>query len=74
MSRDEVLTFVENPDNFPANEWSIIQKRKDALEKKMFSSMGLPVKKKAVRKKKQDRQTKKRKGKTLGDRKGWMKM
>ncbi len=74
MSRNEVLTFVENPDNFPSNEWSTIQKRKEALERKMFSSMGLPFKKNVVGKKKLDKKTKKRKGKTLGDRKGWMKM
>jgi len=41
MSPTEVKRFIENPDNFPPEEWSRMQRKKDDLEKKIYSGIGI---------------------------------
>lgn len=73
MSRSEVSTFLENPSNFHADQWKLMQGEKEQLEKQFYSMVGIELKKKkALKKKKQ--LTKERHGKTIGLRKGWIDM
>ncbi len=73
MSPTEVKRFIENPDNFPPEEWSRMQRKKDDLEKKIYSGIGIEYQKRIMKKKKNKMQ-KGRRGKTLGARKGWIQM
>lgn len=73
MSTKEVKRFIENPDNFPSEEWSRIQRKKDDLEKKIYAGIGIEYQKRVQQKKKKKMQ-KGRRGKTLGSRKGWIQM
>lgn len=73
MSPKEVKRFIENPDNFPPEEWSRMQRKRDALEKKIYAGIGVEYQKRVIKKKKR-KIAKGRKGKTLGARKGWIQM
>ena len=73
MSPNEVKRFIENPDNFPPEEWSRMQRQKDDLENKIYSGIGIEYQKRVMKKKKKKIQ-KGRQGKTLGARKGWIQM
>ena len=73
MSPTEVKRFIENPDNFPPEEWSRMQRKKDDLEKKIYAGIGIEYQKRIMKKKKKKMQ-KGRRGKTLGARKGWIQM
>lgn len=73
MSPKEVKRFIENPDNFPPEEWSRMQRKKDDLEKQIYSGIGIEYQKRVMKKKKKKMQ-KGRRGKTLGARKGWIQM
>lgn len=73
MSAKEVKRFIENPDNFPPEEWSRMQRKKEALENKLYAVIGAETKKRQMKKKKKKVQ-KGRRGKTLGGRKGWIQM
>lgn len=73
MSPKEVKRFIENPDNFSTEDWSRMQEKKEALEKKIYSGIGDESKKNVLRKKKKKMQ-KGRRGRTLGGRKGWIQM
>lgn len=73
MTRQEVQRFIENPDNFSQEQWKNAQKNKNALEEKIYSVVGVELKKLKVKKKKK-KSAKKRRGKTLGARKGWLQM
>ncbi len=73
MSPKEVKRFIENPDNFSTDDWSQMQQKKEALEKKIYTGIGDQSKKHIMKKKKKKMQ-KGRRGKTLGSRKGWIQM
>lgn len=73
MSPTEVKRFIENPDNFPPEDWSRMQREKDALEQKIYSGIGVEYQKRILKKKKK-KIAKGRRGKTLGARKGWIQM
>jgi hypothetical protein len=73
MSPREVMHFIENPDNFPAKQWSLMQQKKRELEEKIYAGIGVEYHKRILKKKKNKVQ-KGRSGKTLGYRKGWIQM
>lgn len=73
MSPREVKRFIENPDNFPPEEWSRMQRKRDDLEKQIYSGIGIEYQKQIMKKKKK-KIAKERRGKTLGARKGWIQM
>ena len=73
MSPREVMHFIENPDNFPPEQWSRMQQKKRELEEKLYSGIGVEYHKRILQKKKKKIQ-KGRLGKTLGSRKGWIQM
>lgn len=73
MSKEEVARYIENPKNFSTFEWERMQKEKEVLEEKLYSSIGIQAKKRILMKKKK-KIIKDRKGKTLGTRKGWIQM
>lgn len=73
MSRHEVKSFIENPNNFTSSQWQKVQQEKDELERKIYASIGMKAKQQIAKKKKK-KITKSRKGKTLGSRKGWIQM
>ncbi|MGA8165541.1 MAG: hypothetical protein WB791_11080 [Waddliaceae bacterium] len=73
MSRKEVHDFIENPDNFTVQQWKKAQEDKSAIEEKIYAIFGAEQQNiKAEKKKKKI--SKKRRGKTLGARKGWLQM
>ena len=83
QSKDDIKNFLDNSNNFSNNEqWQIIQKaREDKLSKVekeiLYLGEEIPSKdeRKKEKKKKEDSEAeKKRKGKTLGSRKGWLSM
>ncbi|MEX1013383.1 MAG: hypothetical protein WDZ27_06780 [Waddliaceae bacterium] len=69
----DIENFFANPDNFSDKEWNRLQKHRKELDEKVNTVFGESRKKEKVIKKEQ-KGVKKRKGKSLGDRKGWMKM
>lgn len=73
MTPSQVEDYIANPDNFPAKDWSKMQQKKQALEQKLYSSIGIKYQKRIVKKKSKKMQ-KGRRGKTLGARKGWIQM
>lgn len=73
MTRDEVQSFIDNPDNFASEQWRRAQKEKELLEEKIYAVIGMKEKKSGLKKKKK-KLTKGRRGKTLGGRKGWIQM
>lgn len=73
IAPDEIRSYLDNPDNIPPSQWNKIATATEQLEEKVTGLKG-----KALKKKKKDKEqkklTKKRKGKTLGGRKGWIQM
>lgn len=73
MSQQQILSFMDNPQNFQPAQWSSAQRQKDALEQQIYSAIGAKAKKQVL-KKKIEKMDKSRRGKTLGGRKGWIQM
>jgi hypothetical protein len=73
MTRIEIESYIDNPNNFTDFQWNKIQKEKENLEEKIYSSIGIRAKKRVLLKKKK-KMAKGRRGKTLGGRKGWIQM
>lgn len=73
MTRREVEKYIDDPSNFSKDKWSEVNQRVTEFEEKMYKQFGGQLKKKVLKKKK-DQMSKERKGKTLGGRKGWIQM
>lgn len=73
MPKTDVLKFLDDPKNFPEEDWHRVQQEKNDLEKKLLLTMGVQAKKEITVIKEQQ-MDKNRKGKTLGLRKGWIQM
>lgn len=81
MRHEEIKSFLDNPSNFKdAAEWQRIQHARENMlgkvEKSILYGENEPPKEAKANKKKkaEDLADKKRKGKTLGSRKGWISM
>jgi len=71
LSQQDVVKFFSNSKNFTPQEWSIIQQSRSDLEKRVWAVVGKDPKK--VREKQlEEKDTKSRKGKTLGSRRNWI--
>lgn len=73
MSKKELDTYIENPQNFKTGAWLKAQSLKEKLEENFYEILGAQEKKKNLQKKKL-KLSKDRRGKTLGGRKGWLQM
>lgn len=73
MTKRELETYIENPQNFSNAEWLKAQSSKEKLEEKIYANIDVVEKKKQLQKKKL-KMSKDRRGKTLGGRKGWLQM
>jgi len=73
VSQKELEDYLSNPNNFNQAEWTRVQANRDRFLEKIWQAVGKDKKKKIVLKEKK-KQTKKRKGKMLGHRKGWLPM
>jgi len=73
MTKREIEQYIENPHNFTDSQWQKMQKEKEKLEEDIYAAIGIRAKKRILKKKKK-KIAKGRRGKTLGGRKGWMKM
>ncbi len=73
MTPKQVEEFIANPNNFSDKDWLRMQEKKQALEKQIYSSIGIKYQRGILNKKKKKIQ-KGRRGKTLGVRKGWIQM
>ncbi len=73
MSKEELDSYIDDPKNFPPDQWSKMQHDKEELERKMYSLIGSQAKKRTLRFKKKKLE-KGRRGKTLGSRKKWLQM
>lgn len=73
MTKNELETYIENPQNFSDADWLKAQSLKDNLEEKFYANIDILEKKKQLHKKKL-KISKDRRGKTLGGRKGWLQM
>lgn len=71
MPKEEIHNFLENPNNFSSTVWNKIQEDMTSLEQKVWAAVGKHMKK-SMLKKKTDKKSKERKGKTLGARKKWI--
>ena len=70
LSRAEIESFLNNPNNYPPGKWEKFQNEKKLLEDKLYVALGIDRKHKA---KQEDIKTaKERKGKFLGGRKNWI--
>jgi len=74
MSREQLQSYMENPQNVGTPMWDRIQQRREELSEKLSGMIGAEEKIRATAKKTQeaDKITKNRKGKTLGNRKKWI--
>lgn len=73
ISHKELETYLINPDNFTKEEWQRVHKNRDRFLNLIWGGIG-KEKKKAQAVKKEKKAAKKRKRKTLGSRKGWIRM
>lgn len=73
ISKEDLFRFFEDPKNFSSQQIEKFEKDKDELEKKLVPIMGSKWKN-ARKTKSKKKLVKKRKGKTLGGRKGWISM
>ena len=73
MTKNELDDYIGNPNNFSSDQWQKASQNSEQWEKKIYSKLGVKMKKEMMVKKSQ-KSTKQFKGKTLGSRKGWLKM
>lgn len=73
LTKQDINAFFSNSKNFTPEQWSIIQQNRTELEQKAFMIVGKDPNK--VRQKQlESKETKARKGKTLGSRRNWIPM
>lgn len=73
ISHKDLETYLSNPDNFTDEEWQRVHKDRDRFLNLIWNGLGSEKKKMQVSKT-EKKAAKKRKRKTLGSRKGWMRM
>lgn len=76
LKRDQIASYINDPRNFTAQEWEILQARRDQVENKLLSFLGPKVqaerekaKNQGLSKAQASEQAKNRKSKTLAARK-----
>ncbi len=69
----EVETYLHNPSNFDEDSWQYLQERKEQVAKELFGEGETRVKKAVTQRSTRTKSKKRRKGKFLGARKGWLK-
>ncbi len=82
LKREQILSYINDPNNFSPEEWQILQARRDQVENKLLSFLGPKVQAERERIKNQElgkvqanEQAKNRKSKTLAARKkNWIPM
>ncbi|HRD55733.1 MAG TPA: hypothetical protein PLC42_04980 [Parachlamydiaceae bacterium] len=71
LSQQDVVKYFNEPKNFTIDQWAVIQESRSELEKRVFDVVGKDLKK--VRQKQlESKDSKLRKGKTLGARRNWI--
>lgn len=73
VSKEEVTTFLDNPDNFSPTEWEKVKEKKEELAKMAMQITGQKDNKRKVARK-EEADTKKLRQKSLGGRKRWIPM
>jgi hypothetical protein len=74
LTRDQIKNYIDNPDNFPPDLWSKIQKQRLELENKVRVVLKKKPKQSASSSQQKVSTAKERKAKTLGARKNWIPM
>lgn len=82
LKREQILSYINDPNNFTHEEWQVLQARRDQVENKLLSFLGPKVQAERERIKNQElgkvqanEQAKNRKSKTLAARKkNWIPM
>lgn len=73
QSVGEVEAYLHNPANFDEEAWKFLQQRKEEVASELFGSKPSEVKKAVLKRSARGKSKKRRKGKFLGARKGWLK-
>jgi hypothetical protein len=74
LSKEQLQAYMDNPQNVGTPQWQKIQQRREELSEKLYGMIGAEERIRAMAKKNQEveKNTKTRKGKTLGNRKKWI--
>lgn len=72
VSRQEIVNYCSNPNNFSTQKWEQMERKRRDFEAKVWAALGKSVE--GAKEQQASKDTKARKGKTLGARGNWIPM